>query len=765
MAAALTPGMRAITVPVNNQSGVAGFVFPGDRVDMMLTQSVAVAEGSPGLQASETILRNLRVLATDQVTNQGPAAEGAGMQPRISQTVTLEVTPRIAEKVAVAQTLGTITLSLRPLADTHSDLERAIASGSVKLPENATPEEEEKFLRQAIARPQDGRTSFVTGGDVSRFQSSRLPGQAAPCGQDRTHSADQSRRPGGKRKPGRQRGNRPWPNVRSGFGRPGQRRRTKRRRGNGKRMRPRVTPDLQRLKIMNNRFAATMLLAGIALTPLVSPLMAVANAQTVVRPNSQDVVLSIGRGQLISVNGSMADVFIANDSVADVQIKSQRQLYIFGKSGGTTTVYASNARGDVIWSANVRVGSNIDSIDQMLALAMPEAKIAVATMGTNTVLLTGTIAAPEDAAEAQRLVEAFTGGEANVISRLKTATPLQVNLRVRIAEVNRNFARTVGSNLLTVDQSSGSGFKFGITNGRQFTSKYTPGSPAGLGVGAGNGPEGATDVLGSGTGSTLAAFGRFLGLDIGAALDLAEQDNLATTLAEPNLTALSGETASFLAGGEIPLVTSSPLAGSTVTYKPYGVSLSYTPVVLSNGRISLRVKPEVSEITSVSVVGGVQTAALSTRSAETTVELGSGQSFMIAGLIQNNAINFIDKAPGLGDVPILGSLFRSTSFRRNETELVIVVTPYLVKPVDDRDIHLPTDGYRAPNELQRIFGNQTADGQTGARRPGPTAVQPESMIAPQISGGPASAVGTRAPGADPRREEKIADATPGFSFN
>ena len=159
---------------------------------------------------------------------------------------------------------------------------------------------------------------------------------------------------------------------------------------------------------MKRRLIATALLVGVALAPVSGIPANVANAQTVSTP-AQSIVLSIGRGELITVPGTMADVFVANETIADVQVKSQRQLYVFGKSGGETTVYASNAAGDVIWSANVRVGSNLDSIPQMLTLAMPEADIAVATMGTNTVLLTGTVAAPEDAAEAERLVQAFVG--------------------------------------------------------------------------------------------------------------------------------------------------------------------------------------------------------------------------------------------------------------------------------------------------------------------------------------------------------------------
>ena len=245
---------------------------------------------------------------------------------------------------------------------------------------------------------------------------------------------------------------------------------------------------------MNRRLTAKVLLASLAIAPLAGVPMTTVTAQSVSAPQ-REIVISIGRGELVTVPGAMADVFIANDAIADVQVKSQRQLYVFGKAGGQTTIYASNSAGDVIWSADVRVGSNIDSIDQMLALAMPEAQIGVATMGTNTVLLTGTIAAPEDAAEAERLVQAFVGEESNVISRFKMATPLQVNLRVRFAEVSRSLVRSIGANLLTVDQTGG--FKFGVTTGRAFAPQFTPGSPAGLGVGVTEGPDGSSVVTGS----------------------------------------------------------------------------------------------------------------------------------------------------------------------------------------------------------------------------------------------------------------------------
>ncbi|MXO89493.1 Flp pilus assembly protein CpaB [Pontixanthobacter aquaemixtae] len=176
LAAALGPGMRAVTVPVSAKTGVGGFVFPGDRVDLVLTQTVKGDEGEP-LKASETILRNIRVLATDQSTTQ-ETVDGKTVV-RAFRTVTLEVTPRIAEKVAVSQTIGTLSLSLRSIADNQSELEKAIASGEIKVPDDATPEEEEALLKAAMSRPIDKATTFVTGGDVSRFQRRSIP-QAGP---------------------------------------------------------------------------------------------------------------------------------------------------------------------------------------------------------------------------------------------------------------------------------------------------------------------------------------------------------------------------------------------------------------------------------------------------------------------------------------------------------------------------------------------------------------------------------------------------------
>jgi len=530
-------------------------------------------------------------------------------------------------------------------------------------------------------------------------------------------------------------------------------------------------------RTMTLNLKAKLLLAAIVAAPIAAMPAATATAQQVVKP-TQEIVLSIGRGELVTVPGAMTDVFVANETVADVQIKSQRQLYVFGRAGGETTIYASNERGDVIFSANIRVGSNIGSVDQMLALAMPDAKISVATMGTNTVLLTGTVGAPEDAAEAERLVQAFIGDEANVISRLRTATPLQVNLHVKFAEVNRSLLRTIGGNLNTFDGSSG--FRFGVGTGRSIGGEsYRVEGP----LGVGNAVAQAAFVLPDGTeipgpavdtngGTTISGLGRLFGMDMLGALDLSERVGLVTTITEPNLTALSGETATFLAGGEFPIPIAQGLGQATIQFRNFGVSLAYTPTVLSNGRISLRVRPEVSELSTQGsvVLNGFQVPSLTIRRTETTVELGSGQSFMIAGLMSASSQNALDRAPGLGDVPILGNLFRSREFRRGESELVIIVTPYLVKPVDAKDIVLPTDGYRSANELQQLLGYQNNAGVSGEQRPGPTSAQPDAPQ-PQVSDADPAAIIPNAP-AKPRRADKknrkdereVNAVAPGFSL-
>jgi len=419
-------------------------------------------------------------------------------------------------------------------------------------------------------------------------------------------------------------------------------------------------------------------------------------AQPMTARPSETLNLSQGTGTLIRLSAPMSDLFVANESIADVQVRSSRQLYVFGKGRGETTVYATDKSGRVVYAANVRVGTNVGSVDEMLRLAMPEAAIQATPMN-GLVLLTGTVSSPNDVEEASRLVQAYVGEGTQVVSRLRSAVPLQVTLKVKIAEVSRSLVKQVGVNLLTQDTTGGT--LFGVGRG-------SPGTVGGSGSGS------AFNVMTGGT--TLALATKILGLDVLGTLDLAENDGLVTILAEPNLTALSGETASFLAGGEFPIPISQSLGAVTIEYKQYGVGLAFTPIVLADGRISMRVRPEVSELSNEGSIklNGYEVPALTTRRAETTVELGSGQSFMLAGLLRNSNANSVEKAPFLGDLPILGMLFRSTKYRRAETELVIIVTPYLVRPTSGQ-LALPTDGYRAPTDVQRVIEGQSYTGRSG----------------------------------------------------
>jgi pilus assembly protein CpaC len=328
------------------------------------------------------------------------------------------------------------------------------------------------------------------------------------------------------------------------------------------------------------------------------------------------------------------------------------------------------------------------------------------------------------------------------VNRLKAATPLQVMLQVKISEVSRTVIRDIGVNLLA--GGGDGGFNFGIGQGN--------------GIDAGTG-----SVTIPAAGAALRFAGNVLGVDFISRLQLAETNGLSTTLAEPSLSALSGETASFLAGGEFPIPIASGLSGTSIEFKEYGVSLAFTPTVLEGGRISMRVRPEVSELSSEGAirVGGVQVPSLTTRRAETTVELGSGQSFMIAGLLRNSNSNSIDKAPFLGDLPIIGALFRSNSFKRNETELVIVVTPYLVRPVNAGQIALPTDGSRTSTTLERVLLDKQESNRSGMPRPQPTLAQPRAVGPGLSSQGSLPAQ----PGAAPKRQAaQQTTAAPGFSF-
>jgi pilus assembly protein CpaC len=496
--------------------------------------------------------------------------------------------------------------------------------------------------------------------------------------------------------------------------------------------------------------AAPAIALGLAIAMAAAPTTALNAAPSSMQDNA--ILMSVGGSRVINLPSKMSDVVIGDPTVVDVHVRSQNQLYLIAKKAGETNVFATSTNGKVLFSGTVRVGNNLTSIDDMLRLAMPGATIAVNKMN-GMVLLTGTIQAPEDAAEAERLTQAFVGKDVTVVSRLLMATPLQVMLQVKIAEVARDVGHKIGTNFSSAD-FGGSNKVLGMVGGgsRDFVD-YTKGTASEPASWAFNTP---TDG-----GYSLGGVARLFGMDIAGALDLAESSGLATTLAQPNLTSLSGETASFLAGGEYPYsVNNGPSSGNSIEFKQYGVQLAFTPTVLADGRISLRVRPTVS---SLDFSLGSSIPALKSRTAETTVELGSGQAFMIAGLLNNETSNAINKVPGLGNVPILGSLFKSRQFQRSETELVIIVTPYLVKPMNASDVRLPTDGFRNANVGQGLFLQQGSDGISGAKGATPT----RAPGSPAPSGpGPqaAAALPAMASRDEGKRSGKSGGAAPGFSF-
>ena len=504
---------------------------------------------------------------------------------------------------------------------------------------------------------------------------------------------------------------------------------------------------------------AAALMAGLLVAAPATP----AAAQGTLAP-ANDVTLSVGTGRMVRPSGAVAEVFVADENVADVHASSPSQIYIFGKAAGNTTVYATDRSGRVVYSASVRVGQNLGSVAQMLEVAMPEADITATPMN-GMVLLTGTVAQPTDAAEAERLVKALVGANVEVVSRLRTATPQQVYLQVRIAEVSRTLARDIGTNLLSRDSSGG--FLFGLGRGSPGTFNVANG-PANPITGVIQQTLTGVTFNNPADTTTLGAAGHLLGMDILGTLNLGETTGQVVTLAEPTLVALSGESATFLAGGEFPVPIPQSLGTVTIEYKQYGVGLAFSPTVLENGRISIRVRPEVSELSATGSVrfNGFEIPSLTTRRVETTVELGSGQSFVIGGLMRNSNSNSIDRAPILGNIPILGALFRSTRYRREETELLIVVTPYLVRPVSANQIVLPTDGHRNPDEASRLLLG-TTNASRNEPRPMPTAAEPRT-VRPGVTTGAATppgrdrqASGGSAPAAAPAA---AASAQPGFNF-
>jgi pilus assembly protein CpaC len=405
-------------------------------------------------------------------------------------------------------------------------------------------------------------------------------------------------------------------------------------------------------------FAAALLLSLFAMP---------AAALEVIDSTGGEIYVEVGKGRLLRLDRAPATVFLADPKIADIQFRSTRLVYVVGNSTGETSLYALDKKDKILLNRKIIVGYDLGQLEKAIDQLIPNSG-GKASMVNSTLVLDGAVGSPAEAEAVRELAKSVIGG-GRMLNRIKVSMANQVNLRVTIAEVQRSVVKNLGIEMDIL----GDGFGF-------------------------------STFLASGGPTAIAGLQKTVGpLTLDVQLEALETEGLLKVLAEPNLTALSGETASFLAGGEFPVAGQRDDSGTIpVEFKPFGVSLSFTPTLLDESRISLKVRPEVSQLSSQGavIIDGQPVAAISTRRTETTVELGNGESLSIAGLLQRNDQHDLAKVPGLGDIPILGALFRSDSYRRNETELVIVVTPYIVRPTAER-VALPSDGYETASDFER----------------------------------------------------------------
>lgn len=438
------------------------------------------------------------------------------------------------------------------------------------------------------------------------------------------------------------------------------------------------------------------------------------NSGYAARSSSSMFYVPINRSELLTTSSDMAEVVVTDPTVANVLVHGKRKVSVIGMQIGQTTLRIFDADHKLIRDMDVYVTYDLPAVRKSLKQFLPNENIGVSMVNTR-MALTGEVSSAASASQAMEIAQEFVYGKLKdgsnetrvqfdgdskispIINMMKVATGQQVMLRIRVGEVQRTAVKNLGVSLQMAGNSD-LPFQVGTNNGQAF-------------IGGSGNPTytyGSFNLSGSAN-----AFGFFAApahlansIDLIGQLEALERDGLAKTLAEPNLTALSGEQAEFLAGGEFPVVVPQSNGAYTIEYRPYGVAIRFVPYVISPKRIRVQVNPEVSEINndnSVVTGNGVVARALSTRRASTTVELAPGESFMIAGLISDGMNSTIDQLPGAGDVPILGALFRSTSFRHNETELVIAVTPYLVDPAQSSDIKLPTDNLRPASFLDSVL--------------------------------------------------------------
>lgn len=398
------------------------------------------------------------------------------------------------------------------------------------------------------------------------------------------------------------------------------------------------------------------------------------------------VSVDINHAELIRLAAPATSILVANPEIADIQIPDARSFIILGKKSGLTTIYALMA-GQRTITYDVVVRRDAAEIRTALLRAVPEAHVTVTPL-PNGYAIDGEAPTPGAAQKLKAIASQFLVDKERLVFNVGVTAATQISLRVRVAEVSRIVSKQFGFNWSALFNNGS--FAFGLLTGRTPVSGFGnfTASPSGL------------NSLGGGYRSASGS------VNISSLIDALASENLVTILAEPNLTAISGETANFLAGGEFPVPVAQGNNLVTIEFKRFGVSVAFTPTVVSADRINIRVRPEVSELSDrgAVVVDNIRVPGLAVRRAETTIEMASGQSFAIAGLFQNNASTQIERFPWLGDIPVLGTLFRSDRFQRDESELVIIVTPYIVRPAaDPSQLRIPTDDLTFSSDIERIL--------------------------------------------------------------
>lgn len=445
------------------------------------------------------------------------------------------------------------------------------------------------------------------------------------------------------------------------------------------------------------------------------------SAETARSLTRQSVHLEIGKAKTVNLPFDIADVLVANPSIADVGVLRTNRLYIVGQSIGDTNILTFDENGNLLAEIQVHVRVNQDTLQETIAEFFPDEKINVRTVGTD-IVLGGSVSNANVAAQVRDLAGRFRLDRNQALVDMMTIEgERQVLLRVKIVEVNRTALRELG---IETDYSLTNGAlnnATGLVNDANGNILNLNGT-SGIGL-----PESATAPFGIGTLflSDGAGFG-----PLNLTLRALERDGFANTLAEPNLTAISGEEAGFLAGGEFPVPVSRDQNNNLVIeFHPFGVSLNFRPTVMSNDRISLLLSTEVSTLAPQEglSLAGIEIPGFQVRRAQTTVEMGSGGSLMIAGLIQSDTTNALNQMPGIGNIPVLGELFKSRAFQRSETELLIVISPILVEPFAEKqaDIHEAPADQETPLEKALLFDLRRTYGKESV---------PEKMLAGQRFG-------------------------------